>query len=69
MTGPMIWTTANLQSVILQLPNQVLDAEDITMAEEAIQLQLKSWRRGMEAEIATRWPFPSATPDETANRG
>lgn len=54
---PMVWTTTH-GKVVLTLPWQVADAEEIAMAEEAILLQLRSWRRGMEAEIASRWPFP-----------
>jgi HAMP domain-containing protein len=56
----MVWTTKHGKAIV-QLPDSVVDAEEIAMAEQAINMQLRSWRRAMEAEIASRWPFPEQT--------
>jgi hypothetical protein len=57
MRSPMIWTSMS-DYAVLYLPDRVTDKEDLAMVEEAILMQLKSWRRGWEAELAARWPFP-----------
>ncbi len=57
MTGPMVWTT-KYGKVVLHLPDEVMDREEIDMALDAIDLQLRAWQRAMKARIAARWPFP-----------